>query len=306
MDEEIKLFDQRLTFPDSGAAKRLARLVGVDEARNNLKKSLATLVNPQGLQDWAKSFHKDARSILGYVGRRPPLVILAGDVGTGKTELAQTIGEDVAKQESIGVTLLSLSLSTRGSGTVGQMTTLLTSAFEETYKEAKRVSGNGSKSKGAVILLVDEGDALTQSRENTQMHHEDRAGVNAFIRGVDKLAEEHLPAAVILCTNRLSAIDPAVHRRAAAIFEFTRPSDEQRRSVLEEPLKEVGFTAANIDEIVKLTGPKGKTKPGFTYSDLTQRLLPMLVIDAYPDSAIAHKRAVEMIKSMKPTPQFKG
>ena len=81
-------------------------------------------------------------------------------------------------------------------------------------------------------------------------------------------------------------------------------NDEQRRSVIEESLKEVGFTAANIAEIVKLTGSKGKTKPGFTYSDLTQRLLPTLVHDAYPDNAIAYKRALEIVKGMKPTPQF--
>ena len=35
--------------------------------------------------------------------------------------------------------------------------------------------------RGAVILLVDEADALAQSREAAQMHHEDRAGVNAFL-----------------------------------------------------------------------------------------------------------------------------
>jgi AAA+ superfamily predicted ATPase len=68
--------------------------------------------------------------------------------------------------------------------------------------------------RGAVILLVDEADALAQSREAAQMRHEDRAGVNAFIRGVDRIGNG-LPAAVIMCTNRLSALDPAVRRRAA-------------------------------------------------------------------------------------------
>lgn len=305
MDEDIKLFDRRLTYPDRGAEMRLSRLVGLDEVKDSLRKSLGILVNPAGVRDWGKKYHKDADAILGYVERRPPLVILAGDVGTGKTELAETIGDTVAKQEGIGVTLLPLSLSTRGSGKVGEMTTLLSAAFEETFTEAKRLSGNGGKSKGAVILLVDEADALTQSRENAQMHHEDRAGVNAFIRGVDRLAEQHLPAAVILCTNRLAAIDPAVHRRAAAVFEFARPTEEQRRSVLEGPLKEVGFTVANINEVVKLTGGKG-AKIGFTYSDLTQRLLPTLVLDAYPDDSISHKRVIEIVRAMKPTPKFKG
>jgi AAA+ superfamily predicted ATPase len=136
------------------------------------------------------------------------------------------------------------------------------------------------------------------------MHHEDRAGVNAFIRGVDTLARESLPAAVILCTNRLKAIDPAVRRRAADIFEFARPNDEQRRLVIEKPLKEMGFTDKEIGALVQLTGPKSDGEIGFTYSDLTQRILPALVLDAYPDKAVTHKRALEVIKAMTPTPDF--
>ncbi len=89
------------------------------------------------------------------------------------------------------------------------------------------------------------------------------------------------------------------------IIEFSRPNEEQRSAVLAAPLIEIGFTSANIKDLVKLTGSKGKNKPGFTYSDLTQRLLPMLVLDAYPEGEIKFKRALEITKTMKPTPQFK-
>ena len=136
------------------------------------------------------------------------------------------------------------------------------------------------------------------------MHHEDRAGVNAFIRGVDRLAEQHLPAVVILCTNRLSAIDPAVQRRAAEIITFERPNAVQRRSLLSSPLEEVGFTASEVDEIVEATGAIGKRDYGFTYSDLTQRLLPSIVLDAYPESDITFPRALELAKGMTPTAPF--
>lgn len=68
-----------------------------------------------------------------------------------------------------------------------------------------------------MLLLIDEADALAQSRENAQMHHEDRAGVNAFICGI---ANQKLPAAVLMCTNRLKALDPAVQRRAAEVLTF--------------------------------------------------------------------------------------
>ncbi len=300
------LFDRRLDFPDVSARKRFSRLVGVDEAKSRVTKLLGILVNPAGPRAWAGRHHRDAEMLLDYVEQRPPLVILAGDVGTGKTELVETVGDAVARQENIAVTLYPLSLATRGSGKVGEMTKLLSVAFDATVQAAERLKRpNGGKAGGGIILLVDEADALTQSREHGHMHHEDRAGVNAFIRGVDRLAEKRLPAAVVLCTNRLSAIDPAVQRRAADIFEFRRPNDVQRRVVIETPLTEAGFSGAEIDRLVRMTGESKDRPYGFTFSDLTQRLLPTLVLDAYPDRPVTFARAIEIVGVMKATPPFR-
>ncbi|HVM78156.1 MAG TPA: ATP-binding protein [Stellaceae bacterium] len=299
------LFDRRLDFPDLGASKRLARLVGIDEAKARLTKVLAVLVNPAGPQTWAKKHHNSATAALDYLERRPPLVVLAGDVGTGKTALSETVGDAVARQENIGVTLYPLSLATRGSGKVGEMTLLLSAAFDAVLKAAEKLRRSGGKAAGGIILLVDEADAVTQSREAAQMHHEDRAGVNAFIRGVDRLAEKHLPVAVVLCTNRIGSIDPSVLRRAAEIFEFRRPNEVQRRTVVEAPLTELGFKKHQIERIVELTGPQDERGVGFTFSDLTQRLLPTLILDAYPDRPVTFERAVELLANMKPSPPFR-
>lgn len=298
------LFDRRLDFPDIDAQKRYTRLVGLDDVKSRLAKILAVLVNPAGPNAWAQRFHPDACVLLSYLECRPPLVILAGDVGTGKTELAETVGDAVARQEKIGVTLFPLSLAARGSGRVGEMTKLLSTAFDYSLKAAEKLKQESGKARGGVILLVDEADALTQSRDEDQMHHEDRAGVNAFIRGVDRLAEKRLPAVVILCTNRLSSIDPAVQRRAAEIFEFHRPNEAQRRAVIGPALEEVGLSSSQIEKLVQVTGPISGKKVGFTFSDLTQRLLPTLVLDAYPDSAISFKRIIEIVDEIKPTQPF--
>lgn len=299
-----ELFDRRLEYPDPDARRRLVRLVGIEESKERLTKMLGILVNPAGPRAWAKKFHPEAQVLLDYVERRPPLVILAGDVGSGKTELAETIGDAIARQEDIPVTLYPLSLATRGSGKVGEMTRLVSAAFDLTLEAAAKLQLSDGRASGGVILLVDEADAITQSREDAQMHHEDRAGVNAFIRGVDQLAAKRVPAAVILCTNRLSAIDPAVQRRAAEIFSFHRPSAQQRRAVLEGPLSEAGLGGDEIDRIVASTG-EDPGKPGFTYSDLTQRLIPTLVLDAYPDKAINGARALELAQQIRPTPPFR-
>lgn len=307
MEERLTLgdlFDRRLDYPDLDARRRFDRLVGIDEVKSRMTKMLGILVNATGPRAWSDKFHPGADTLLDYVERRPPLVILAGDVGAGKTELAETIGDAIARQEDIPVTLYPLSLASRGSGKVGEITKLVSAAFEMTVDAAEKLKRGDSKASGAIILLVDEADALTQSREDSQMHHEDRAGVNAFIRGVDRLAAKRLPAAVILCTNRISAIDPAVQRRAADIFIFQRPTADQRRAVMGVPLEEAGLTKSEIDKVVEATGSKGR-KYGFTFSDLTQRLLPTLVLDAYPDKSLEFGRILEIVKSIRPTPPFR-
>ena len=299
-----ELFERRITYPDFEPQERLARLVGLDDHKTHLTKILALLVNPHGLERWARKFHPAASELLDAVLRRPPLVVLAGDVGCGKSELAETIGDAVARQENIGVTLFPVSLSTRGQGRVGEMTQLLSAAFGCVHEAASKLKESGGSSRGAVILLVDEADALAQSREAAQMHHEDRAGVNAFIRGVDRLASSRVPAAVIMCTNRLTALDPAVRRRAAAILEFQRPNETLRYAVLGPMLTQLGFTQTQIDEIVTATGSRKDSGYGFTFSDLVQRLLPAIVLDAYPGSGITATRALEISRKMPPTEPF--
>lgn len=297
-------FEQRVLYPDISARERLGRLVGLDDQKARLTKILGLLVNPAGLEAWAQRHHPKMKGLLPTVLRRPPLVVLAGDVGSGKTELAETIGDAVARQEDIDLTLLPLSLSTRGQGRVGEMTQLLTAAFDYAISEASKLKGLSGKARGGIILLVDEADALVQSRENAQMHHEDRAGVNAFIRGIDRIANASLPAAVIMCTNRLGALDPAVKRRAADILSFGRPNEAQRRSLLTGALGELEFGSADIERMVIATGPNKNRPYGFTFSDLNQRLLPGIILDAYPGSSVRPSRALEVVSAMEPTRPF--
>jgi AAA+ superfamily predicted ATPase len=257
------------------------------------------------MESWIKKNHPNAKQVINIVLRRPPLIVLAGDVGSGKSELAFTIGDSVARQEKISITLLPVSLSTRGNGRVGQMTQLISAAFEHTIEKAKKLKSQSGNARGAVILLVDEADALAQSRENSQMHHEDKAGVNAFIRGVDSLGNGKLPAAVIMCTNRIGSLDPAIKRRAAEILFFNRPNKNERQEVLDKPLRELGLSKEDMAEIVEITGQNNRYDYGYTFSDLTQRLIPSIILDAYPNEKVIGKRAKEIAKMIIPTSPFK-
>jgi len=137
------------------------------------------------------------------------------------------------------------------------------------------------------------------------MHHEDRAGVNALIRGIDELASSKLPVLTVMCTNRLSALDPAVRRRAAAVFEFARPGVELCIKLLEQNF---AGTSISIKDIAKLADELGPTKArefGFTFSDITQRFVPAVVLAAYPNSALTFEVAAAVLSKTHPTPPFR-
>ena len=305
MDNFDDLFERRLTYPDTDARRRFDELVGIDEAKSMMVKSICIFLDPARLEKWGKKYHKGIPQLLNKVLRRPPLLILAGDVGTGKTQLAESLGDPVARELGIGITLFPVSLSARGTGRVGEMTKLISSAFEYALREATKLKDWKKNSpRAGILLLIDEADALAQSREMAQMHHEDRAGVNAFIRGIDRIADSRVPAVVMMCTNRLSAIDPAVKRRAAEIIEFARPNRDQAKSVL-SILSDVGLSDAEISELADSATNAKNNGVGFTYSDLTQRLIPKIVLNAYPAGPIQFRDIAKIIEDMSATPSFK-
>jgi SpoVK/Ycf46/Vps4 family AAA+-type ATPase len=155
----------------------------------------------------------------------------------------------------------------------------------------------------AVILVIDEADALAQSRALKAMHHEDRAGVNALIRGLDSLVAAASRVLAVMCTNRLAAIDPAVRRRAAGLFILERPTEAQRHALLANALGEA-LKEDEIAEIARLTGPRNDSGVGYTWSDLSERLIPSAVLAAYPDHALSYELLREQLTLTAPTKSF--
>lgn len=304
-----ELFEKRIIYPDPYCQDRLDQLVGLDDYKKRLIKIISLIINHSELEEWVNKYHpKLDVNILNKSFKSSPLIVLEGDVGCGKSELAETIGNAVAQQKNISITLFPLSLSTRGQGRVGEMTKLLSSAFNEIINEGKKIKkqqDSDNQYAKAIIFLIDEADALAQSREMSQMHHEDRAGVNAFIRGIDRIKNEKIPVVVIMCTNRLNALDPAIKRRSTDILTFCRPDRTQRYLILEPYLKNLEFSKKDIEVVVKLTGKTDSRPYGFTFSDLIHRLLFRVILEAYPDKAVNTSQAIEITKSIIPTPPFK-
>ena len=66
-----------------------------------------------------------------------------------------------------------------------------------------------------------------------------------------------------------------------------------------------GITDEELHMLVELTGHvDGERQYGHTYSDLTMRLIPSAVLDAFPDSPLTAARVAELIAHNPPTVPF--
>ncbi len=295
---ESELFEKIILYPNDIHRSVYDSLIGLDEVKDRLIKEAIFMVSPDVLKEWSRKKHRGKQIYaLKAVEQRSSFLIFGGDVGTGKTALAESFGHAIADSIGAKVKLLKFSILTRGGGIVGDMTRLITAAFKSVEAEADTF-------KGPLILLLDEADTLAQSREAIQMHHEDKAGVNALVQGIDRMRFKKKHILVVFCTNRLSAIDPAIRRRAVDIFEFTRPNDEQRKQIFCIYGNDIKLKGEEISRLVKLTGPAEGRRYGFTYSDLVNRVIPNAVFTSFPDKPLSFEAFEKAALMTVPTRPF--
>lgn len=289
------LFELQLPLPDARLGALGARLIGFEQRYARIKADLRLIADPDGVAAWARKYHGDELPILDALNDRYPLVVLHGDVGTGKTATAQAAAARLAQATGKEGMLFTLSTRVRGSGMVGEMSTLINDAFQA-------ITTAAGKSRTA-YLIIDEADSLAGSRRTVQSHHEDKAGVNTLIQKIDEMRAHGGRVVVFLCTNRFEALDPAILRRAMLVEQFDRPDAGERRLLLEHDLRGVKLAPGILDELVQLTGAKG-AGPGFTFSDIRTRLLPRAVAAAYPARGLTADDLLEAAGALEATPQF--
>lgn len=299
LPEISEIFESIIEYPSERAEKEYQNLVGLEDIKNRLIKECSLLLSNDDLEKWSKKHHGNKIIVACLVfEKRLPLVVFGGDIGTGKTALAESFGDPMAKLLKSKIYLLRISVQTRGTGLVGEMTQLISKAFSEARKIAQEMQS-------PAILLIDEADTLAQSREASQMHHEDKAGVNALIQGIDHIRTSDQPILVVFCTNRLGAIDPAIMRRAAIVHEFKRPNQEQLKKMFEMYFEDIGLTGEQITGLVKLAGPTEAHEYGFTYSDIVNKVVPNAIMEAYPDNPLTFNNVLNALTNTQPTPPFK-
>lgn len=156
------LFETVVTFPDPAFQRRYEALVGLDTTKERLEKEAEALLRPDLLEKWSSEKHRTRLPALDLLLGRPPLFIFAGDIGTGKTELASTFGDRLARATKLPVELFCLSLRARGSGAVGEMTRLISDAFRYLRSHAAKKNSSGRKTGSTILLIIESAETLLQ------------------------------------------------------------------------------------------------------------------------------------------------
>lgn len=297
----FSFFENEQIYPDDNSAAWFERLVGIDHQKQSLLVELELLLRPDLVKQWSVDHHGDVLPACEVMATRAPLVVLEGDVGCGKTVLAQTVGDPLARKLGGHVHLLKINTQVRGTGMVGEMTDLIAQAFSEVEEKARRNGGE------PVLLLIDEADSLASNRAEQHMHHEDKAGVNTLLQRIDRLRAQGLPIAVLFITNRPDALDSAVRRRAAASIKFRRPDAETRKELFGRNFPKLDLTGAKAKKLIAATGGNGKTHVSFTASDITDRLIPEAIKHAYLEgTGVTIDGLLATAEGMEPTPPLEG
>lgn len=290
------IFDNIIELPSSEVKKRADALIGFQKRFARVHNNLKLLIDQEGLIEWSKKHHKIKLPVLDTILDRYPLVLLAGDAGTGKTVSAEGIADRMVRELGKEGFFLKLSTRVRGEGLHGQMGNLVNSAFDKLKQEAGK--------KRIAFLFIDEADAIATTRSTNQMHQEEKAAVNTLIQKIDEIRSLNGRAIIFMSTNRLHFIDEAILRRAAIIMEFERPDDEERRQFFTKTLEGIHISENELDEVIRITGPSNNNGLGYSFSDLALKILPEAVAESFPDKPMSFNILKDVIFKVKPSPKI--
>lgn len=288
------IFDNIITLPSKEVQKQTENLVGFQSKFDRIYNNLKLLLDQGSLSDWSKKYHKVDLPIISQLKDKYPLIILAGDAGTGKTISATSIADKMTRELGKEGYFLKLSTRVRGEGMHGEMGKLVNDAFAELKNQAGK--------RRLAFLLIDEADAIATTRATGQMHQEEKAAVNTLIQKIDEIREMDGRAIIFMSTNRLHFIDEAILRRAAIVLEFKRPTEEEYKELYAQSLKGLNLTEEELNELAKLSKKDGGL--GYSFSDVRLKVLPEAVAMAYPDKPISFSILKEVINNVQPSPEI--
>jgi len=290
------IFDNIIELPNKEVQQQTENLVGFESKFNRIYNNLKLLLDQDSLSEWSKKYHKIELPVISQLKDKYPLIILAGDAGTGKTISATSIADKMTRELKKEGYFLKLSTRVRGEGLHGEMGKLVNDAFSELKNQAGK--------RRLAFLLIDEADAIATTRATGQMHQEEKAAVNTLIQKIDEVREMNGRAIIFMSTNRLHFIDEAILRRAAIILEFKRPTKDEYKELYKQSLIGLNLKDNQLNELAEMSMKK-EEPVGYSFSDVRLKVLPEAVAISYPDKPLSFEIIKETINNIKPSPKIK-
>lgn len=203
------------------ANSRLKDLVVSDEIRLKIKRIIKEYVQRDRLREYnLQNRHK---------------ILLYGPSGTGKTMTASVIAHE-----------LSMSLY------VVRLEKIVTKFMGETSLKLSKVFDCIRDIPG--VYLFDEFDAIGQKRSTEHEVGEMRRILNSFLQMMERDSSDSI---ILAATNDIEALDNALFRRFDDILEYTLPSEEGIKELIEGKLQKFHFEG-NINAL--LSELKGRSQ----------------------------------------------
>ena len=203
------------------ANSRLKDLVVSDEIRLKIKRIIKEYVQRDRLREYnLQNRHK---------------ILLFGPSGTGKTMTASVIAHE-----------LSMSLY------VVRLEKIVTKFMGETSLKLSKVLDCSRDIPG--VYLFDEFDAIGQKRSTEHEVGEMRRILNSFLQMMERDTYDSI---ILAATNDIEALDNALFRRFDDILEYTFPSEDGIKELIEGKLQKFHFEG-NINAL--LSELKGKSQ----------------------------------------------
>ena len=186
-------------FPEEGEDKKQPTILVLES--KGLPK-LADVALPQGLSEEMAFL----AALLTQEPTAAPVMLFHGPPGTGKTLSAKALAGETGRP--LGTT----SIPTIMDKWIGESERKLAVTFSE------------ATASGA-LLLIDEADALIQDRGRAYMSWQ-----FTIVNSLLKLLED-TSVPVVLCSNFLASMDPALMRRVHHLLAFPLPGPKERRAI---------------------------------------------------------------------------
>lgn len=290
VDSSLKL--PEVQHPNKEIKKDYNLLVGIDEQKKDLLKTLSMLLDQKKIQQWEKKFHNKGLPIMAHLKTSSPLIILSGEVGCGKTALAQSIGTPLAEVLGVPIKVFETPSNIRGSGLVGEISNRITEVFEAAKTRLKNDEVG--------LLIIDEADDIATSRAQNQAHHEDHAGLNVLIKQIDAIKKSNKNLAVIMITNRIVVLDPAIRRRTSLHLIFERPTGKKLEELLTWILSGVEVKKGEMEKIINICAAHSIA---YSFSDLIQRVAKQALYEAVEQNvSFSANLFQQILEKTEPTP----